>query len=139
MSSPPSGTPRHKEERMKFKETVRAPRTRPNGQPGFRVFQKGRTPESYGLTPEEIDVLAPLLVEGEGVSADNDDSMTTTEFYEKISKVIRASLKEDPDKENTGIWTKAGIPRVDYLEGMTSMEITETERDIAWDDFKEVN
>lgn len=123
---------------MVFKHNLRIPKDRADGSSGFVKVKRGDTPEEHGFTPEQVKELGPLLMDGEGVTAPKaEDEMTSTEFYEKIHRVIKASLKADPEKQNSGIWTKAGIPRVDYLEAMTSMEITETERDIAWDDFEE--
>ena len=123
-----------------FKETLRRPRTRPDGSPGFQVLEKGRTPQSYGLGPEEIAQLESQLIEREGVTETvtltPDEVLDQSTPEQKIVWAIAAMIKEDPKQKDKKLWTKSGIPRVEAIEKLLETDITEAQRDEAWANFE---
>lgn len=117
-----------------FKETIKRDRPRPNGRPGFQVLEKGRTPESYGLTTEEIAELETQLVEREGVSEDK--VVEHIPIMDRIKVAIAHMLSDDPEKKKRKLWTAGGQPRVEAIEKIIDDSITEDQRNEAWANYE---
>lgn len=127
---------------QKFKETIRVPRPRADGSPGFREFKKGRTPESYDLTPEEMDKVKSQLVEFEGVTAtftlNKEELLALLTEEEKFFHIFAAMLLADPEKKDEELWTAKGVPRMEIIEDVLGDKTINTDqRDEAWANFQE--
>ncbi len=86
--------------------------------------KQGETPEFHGFTPEEIVGLAGLLKE-------SSEPSPVTES--KIIAEIKDMLKLEPKKRKKSLWTDDGLPRVKYIEHRLKRDITEGQRDAAWE------
>lgn len=106
-----------------FKMDLRIPKDRADGRPGFVKVKRGDTPEQHGFTPEQVEELAPLLMDGEGA--------ITIPTHEQI---VDAFYRLNP--EDKTLWTADGRPRVKAIEKILEHDITETQRDEAWANYE---
>ena len=123
-----------------FKESITIGRKRADGSPGFLRLDKGRTPESYGLSDEEIASIEHQLVEREGVTETvtmtPDKVLDEATLEQRIVFAIASMLKDDPKQKDKKLWTKEKLPRVEIIERMIDESITEAQRDEAWANYE---
>lgn len=123
-----------------FKMNLRIPKARADGRPGFVKVKRGETPEEHGFTPEQVEELAPLLMDGGGVTASvtmtEDEVLDQCTQEQKITFTIAAMLKADPKQKDKELWTKTKKPRVEAIERIIDESITDDQRDEAWANFK---
>ena len=112
-----------------FKGSYRVPRERPSGSPGFVNVAAGKAPEDYVLDPAEVE---GLLVDADEVEVTELSPRPKPKDYEALMDAIKTAIGElDPDAPEQ--WTADDKPRVKDIEDLLGFDITETERDEAWE------
>jgi hypothetical protein len=107
---------------MVFRANFRIPRAKPSGDPGWVDVKAGDTPEQYGLKPEDcVGYLTEVEVPA-GLEAALD-----------LASCIAGMMETDPLQERAELWTEEMKPRVRVIEGVIKKDITEAERDEAWE------
>lgn len=130
-----------------FKMGLKVLKDRPDGSPGFVYVKQGETPEQHGFTPEQIEELGPLLMDGEGVAETAAVTPEEVAAYAPderfLMQAIAHMLSADPVKKKKKLWT-AGKPRVEAIEkvlreelNIVNPDITEAQRDEAWANYEE--
>lgn len=129
---------------MVFKMDLRIPKDRADGRRGFVYVKMGETPEEHGFTAEQVEELAPLLMDASDTSERVTATVTMTEaellkrapIMDRIKLAIAGMLKDDPNQKDEKLWTKEKLPRVDSIEMIIDERIKEDQRDEAWDNFQ---
>lgn len=127
---------------MVFKQNLRIPKDRADGSSGFVKVKRGDTPEEHGFSPEQMEALAPLLMDGGGVTAtvtlDREELLALLTEEEKLFYCFMHMLAADPNKEDEALWTASGKPRMEILEDfLDDKSITEGRRNKAWKKYEE--
>lgn len=111
-----------------FDKDYRYNRPKADGSPGFVDVKKGHAPEEYGIAIEDCAGLLTVEV------SDSD----VLEF--DIHVCIQQMIETDPDQKDPELWTVDKKPKVRVIEGVIKQDITEADRDEAWEQYiREVN
>ena len=120
-----------------FKSGLRVPKKRPGGGDGFVYVRAGDTPEQHDLDAKDVE---QHLKDGSpelGTNHDGPDSapITVPPGEERDLAIDLAIVQLD--QGNKKHWTASGIPRVKAIEEKAGFDITEAERDKAWQKVEE--
>lgn len=85
-------------------------------------------------TPPAIEASAASESDG-GDKSSGDGDADQEEEPSRHARIVAATRALDVS--NPGLWTAHGLPRVDALENVLQMPITQAERDSAWQAVKE--
>ncbi len=122
-----------------FKCDLRVPKKRPGGGDGWVNVKAGDTPEKHGLAAKDKN-LQRHLKDGSpelGTNHDGPDSAPITVPPGEERDLALALAIVQLDQGNKKHWTASGIPRVKAIEEKTGFDITEAERDKAWQKVEE--
>ena len=106
-----------------FKGAYRVPRERPTGGMGFVNVRKGETPEEHGLAPDGLEALL-----------EDSTGSPKAQPLDRMGEIVKAISELDPDDPDQ--WTAKGKPRVEDLEDLLGYDITEAERNEAWEIYQ---